>query len=605
MTFPIIINQGGRDNTPNCVTWGICTNAERNTSYVSSSCVLTGYNAPAPIVPCCIHYRVNGGAWTCTTGCICPGQCLQFCVQTPNCFSSSMVGCAFIGGLCCIHTFGACVRAIDSTPNAYTLCCFTCAATSTKYTGSVVLSGFDCTTVTSSNACICSPSSGWGTTVCICNGQTLGYCVTSFSSSNTTTIYCTIIGGAVTCGSVTTCSIPNNTSPHIYYTTGCRVSVTDQITGTCGYFTTSAALTGIASSGPVNVVHKGSTLQVHLMLNSDYVPENQNCCWCVCAICKTGATSWSASLTKCSQGSIGSDYDKWGWLQRDAIQRHPTTTGNMQLWHCGNFFFGRPDNIINRVWCTTCFTLQQKAAAVCAAWKKPPLIANAPQTSYMSNGTCYYGVTAVCHPSCSCWAKFVLLRSADGINWSAAEISNLSGTFCNTGEGLYLPGFGSLAFIGNCLIMTGSNYVHTGNPTSCCCFLFYNICNYNTTTPTGCGFCTTSGTGWAFNSDHCYFRQIAKGATFMAGDINASEVTKVYYCFTGSCMCYVCYNTSENTWGYSGNQTCDGGLSFQRGGACNLQFVIYPTPALCCYARPADMGGAFISYDCRGWQLRL
>ena len=584
---------------------------------LSTSCcycyTVTGFDCGAVSGGCGACIGVNGGAYTTGICCICCNQVV--CVKTPTTpatYSTTIYYCMYIGN--CNGLASLTTRAIDQQPTSFCLCCWTCTTSSTKYTGSVFLSGFDCATITSSGACICSPSSGWGTTVCICNGQTLGYCVTSGDWNTTCNYSVTVQSSTVYCGSVATCAIPASNIPNFFYTSTCRFAVTDLCSKFCYYL----------CSGPIfceypvgkrpeisNIVNKNGKQEIHM---------NVGCISCdfpcaqICVFCKTGPTTWTAGYYTCNLSSC-LDSSRWGKLYQmtsgEDAYIHPPSSLNGQLVQCGgSTLYVKPDNVVNGVYCSCPRNFWCITTSLCNEWCIPH---NCLQgfggyscRQFVIGPDCLYYLLVPYRSTtgpCSCSVHYTLLKSSDGITWTGNQVKNISTCLiqaawcCNC---YYLLG-GTIRFVGSSLIMSGGYLTKNCEcwSVSNCCYTFFNICNYSTI-PCAVGFCPGLSVSGAM--DVCYFEQSpASGNSWFATDINADSCClRTFFDFntTTCCLCNTLVtNICPRTWGYSGKLLQDGGMAFQTGSAwpyCCIDYIVRVSGGVstlyCCQKSSDEMG---------------
>lgn len=185
MTFPVFLasSGGASDRRPDAFTFANCTGVEPSTTCISCTVTPTGYNAPAPISISGGGYSIAGGAFTCSSGTICPGQNLRLCSISSSslsnaCNTTVCIGCT---SACTTSTWSVTTRALDVVPSNFCACCFT-VLWGAGISYCVDLTGFDYAYVTPANYCSCISGRGFGISFC-CSGTC---CLPIYSQCNGT-----------------------------------------------------------------------------------------------------------------------------------------------------------------------------------------------------------------------------------------------------------------------------------------------------------------------------------------------------------------------------------------------------------------------------------
>ena len=186
---------GAIDRTPNAFSFTPITNCNPSTVATSAAVTPTGYAAAACVVVSTGGYKINAGTYTSSPGVICPGQCITLCQTMSSGYSTTTCQVVCIGTPATCSIFCATTRAIDATPDAFSLTSWSGAALSTACCGSVALANFDCITVTAGGSgCICCAGGAWTTSITNFTPGTLYYKLTSSGSYSTQVTGCICAG---------------------------------------------------------------------------------------------------------------------------------------------------------------------------------------------------------------------------------------------------------------------------------------------------------------------------------------------------------------------------------------------------------------------------
>jgi beta propeller repeat protein len=134
---------GGSDTTPDQFTFTDRTEAELDTSYVSSITV-SGINAPTDISVGNAEYRISGNSWMIMAGSVNNGDVVEVRRNSSSTYSDTLASVVTIGGVS--DTFSITTKAeptSDTTPDQFTFTDRTDAELNTDYSAAITVSGID------------------------------------------------------------------------------------------------------------------------------------------------------------------------------------------------------------------------------------------------------------------------------------------------------------------------------------------------------------------------------------------------------------------------------------------------------------------------------